>query len=47
MEQLESNFSQHLHLSSDKRAELESIRVYKLNGQLLSARTQWFTEGLF
>ena len=45
IEQLESNFSQNLHLLSDKRAELESIREHKLNGQLVCARTQCLIEG--
>ena len=43
IEYLESNAQ--LEILTDKKEELETIRSYKIQGEVIRSRTQWLIEG--
>ena len=45
LESLEKPHNAQLEILTDKKAELETIRSYKIQGEVIRSRTQWLIEG--
>ena len=45
LEYLEKPLNAQLEILADKKEELETIRSYKIQGEIIRSRTQWLIEG--